>query len=150
MTELLTIPGSWNLDFRHAAGAAASRFLVALRDEQKILGSPCPKCSRVRVPARSYCEDCFVTSEDDWVQVGPSGTVEASTQTCAAFPGYDPPPHTIAYVVLDGADTAMCNYVKLPSGETPNGPLEVGARVNARFASTRNGAITDFWWETTD
>jgi uncharacterized OB-fold protein len=155
-SERILIPGSWRLDFSHAAGRAASRFLVALRDEGTILASPCPRCGRVRVPPRSFCEDCFVRTSDDWVEVGPGGVVEAFTVTRAEFPGYPPPPHALAYVRLDGAGTAMANFVEgldlSQFGDTPGPgpdgpPLAIGDRVRAVFSDDRQARITDFHFE---
>jgi uncharacterized OB-fold protein len=149
-TEQITIPGSWNLAFEHAAGRAASRFLVALRDRQVLLGSPCPSCARVRVPPRSFCEDCFVQTSDEWVEVGPEGAIESFTITYAAFPGYRRPPHAIAYVRPDGASTAIGNYVEgvdLGDPEAAATALAIGTRVRAAFAPAREARITDFHWE---
>lgn len=146
--ERILIPGSWRLDYSHAAGRAASRFLVALRDEGRILASPCPRCGRVRVPPRSFCEDCFVRTSDEWVEVGPGGVVEAFTVTRAEFPGYPPPPHALAYVRLDGAGTAMANFVEgLDLSDADGPPLAIGDRVRAVFAPERQARITDFHFE---
>lgn len=150
--EQITIPGSWHLEFQHAAGRAASRFLVALRERGVLLGSPCPNCERIRVPPRSFCEDCFVRTSDDWVEVGPEGSVESFTITYAAFPGYREPPHAIAYVRPDGASTAIGNYVEgieLADPDAASAALAVGTRMRAVFGSKREGRITDFHWEPT-
>ncbi len=144
----MLIPGSWRLDYSHAAGRAASRFLVALRDEARILASPCPRCARVRVPPRSFCEDCFVRTSDDWVEVGPGGIVEAFTVTHAELPGYPPPPHALAYVRLDGAGTAMAILVEgLDLADADRPPLAIGDRLRAVFSAERQGRITDFHYE---
>lgn len=151
--ERIVIPGAWHLDFSHAAGRAASRFLVELRDQERLLASPCPECGRVRVPPRDHCEDCFVRTDDDWVEVGPEGVIEAFTITYAAFPDYPPPPHAIAYVRPDGADTAICNFVRgvdLEDADSAAASLAIGTRVRARFAQDRQGRITDFHWEPVD
>lgn len=150
--ELITIPGAWNLEFEHSAGVAASRFLVALRDRGVLLGSPCPVCRRVRVPARAFCEDCFVRTSDEWIEVGPRGTVESFTITYSAFPGYREPPHAIAYVRPDGASTAIGNYVEgvdLADADEAARALAVGTVMRAVFSSDRKARITDFHWELT-
>lgn len=151
--ERILIPAAWHLEFEHAAGRAGSRFLTALRDDRVILGSPCPSCGRVRVPPRSFCEVCFVPTSDDWVEVGPEGTIEAHAITYAAFPGYREPPHAIAYVRLDGADTAMCNWVEgvdLADMGHAVSVLEPGTRVRAVFYDDRQARVTDFYWQVID
>lgn len=148
--ERVVIPASWHLDFEHAAGRAASRFLIALRDRQVLLASACPSCERVRIPPRSFCEDCFVPTSDDWVEVGPEGTLESFAITYAAFPGYREPPHAIAYVRPDGADTAICNWVDgvdLSDADAAVAALEPGTRLRAVFADDRTARVTDFHWE---
>ncbi len=149
-TEKITIPASWNLEFEHAAGKAASRFLVALRDQGQLWASPCPNCGKKRVPARSYCEDCFVPTSDDWIKVGPEGTLRTFSITYADFPGYRTPPHVMAYVVPDGADTAIANYVQgidLTDADAAAVQLKPGTRMRAVFEDKREALITDFHWE---
>jgi len=151
--ERITIPASWHLEFEHAAGKAASRFLTGLRDRAQLSASPCPKCRRLRVPPRSFCEVCFVATSDDWVDVGPEGTVQTFSITYAAFPGYPTPPHAIAYVVPDGADTAICNFVRgvdLSDPERAAKVLAPGTRVRAVFEGDRKARVTDFHWELLD
>jgi uncharacterized OB-fold protein len=148
--ERITIPAGWNLRFEHAAGKAASRFLIGLRDQAHLQASPCERCGKVRVPPRSYCEDCFVPTSDDWVTVGPEGVLRTFSITYAEFPGYPQPPHVIAYVVPDGADTAICNFVR---GVDLSDPAEAakrlapGVRMRAVFREEREALVTDFHWE---
>lgn len=49
-------------EYEYTAGVAGEEFLKKL-SEGKILGAKCPKCGKVYVPARLYCEDCFVKTE---------------------------------------------------------------------------------------
>ena len=126
-----------NLTFSYAAGEAASRFLIALRDEKRILGTRCPACRRALVPARSFCPHCFVATAE-WIEVGPAGKV-------SAFAPLPPLPEGVglgvraglALIRLDGADTAFVHFV----GET-DAP-RIGSRVVAVFAETRSGSILD-------
>lgn len=148
--EMVVIPAAWHLEFKHAAGKAASRFLVALRDRQVLLASPCPQCGRVFVPPRSFCEDCFVRTDENWLEVGPEGRTEAFTVTYAAFPGYPAPPYAIAYVRPDGASTAIANFVQgidLSDPQAAATALAIGTRLRAVFRPKREARITDFHWE---
>ena len=153
MTEQVIIPESWHLEFAHSAGRAASRFLVALRDHGVLLASPCGRCSRVLVPPRDFCEDCFVPTDDGaWVEVGPGGVIEASTVTYAAFAGYADPPYAVAYVRPAGATTAIANFVHGVDLSDPRAAaraLAIGTRVRAvyRPGRERRARITDFGWE---
>ncbi len=59
--------------YSYTAGQALSKFLLGLKDG-KILGRKCPKCGRVYVPPRMYCEDCYVPTSE-WVEVKDEGIV---------------------------------------------------------------------------
>ncbi|MBI5529451.1 MAG: hypothetical protein HY897_24255 [Deltaproteobacteria bacterium] len=120
--------GSIHIPFTYAAGRAASRFLVVLRDEGRILGSPCPACRRVLCPARSFCPRCGEETGEP-VVVDPAGTVVSFTETAAGVFGLVRP---------DGADTAMLHRL-LPAGAK----WTIGARVRARLLPERTGSITD-------
>jgi uncharacterized OB-fold protein len=148
-TDLVTIPGKWDFDYNYFAGEAASRFFHALRDEGKIYGTHCPSCDRVLVPARSFCDACYVDT-DEWREVGPGGTLDIFTIVGAKFPGLPDPPFVIGYVTLDGADTALLNYVQgvdIPDIDTAAATLMPRPRVMVRFAKEREGRITDFHFE---
>lgn len=148
--EQVRIPGEWHLKFEHAAGRAASRFLVTLRDTKQLQASPCPQCGKMRVPPRAFCEDCFVPTSDDWLTVGPEGVIETFSITYADFPGYPKAPHAIAYVKPRGADTAMCNFVRgvdLSDPAKAASDLAPGRRVTAVFHRERHARVTDFHWE---
>ncbi len=43
-TEALTLKGQIKIPYTWSVGETGSRFLVALRDEQKILANRCPQC----------------------------------------------------------------------------------------------------------
>lgn len=125
-----------NLQFSYAAGAAASRFLCALRDEQKIFGARCPECRRVLAPARSFCPRCFVET-NEWLEVGPGGTLGAFV--APPFAQLLEPTLTLALIQLDGADTALVHRL----GEFDAPTLRRGLRVVPVFAASRRGHILD-------
>ena len=98
------------------------------------------------MPPRGFCERCFVNS-DEWVEVGLEGTIDAFTITMEKWPGNPDPPFAVAYVRLDGADTAMLNYVKGLDFSDLNATaksLAIGNRVKVVFEEGREGKITDF------
>jgi len=125
--------------FNYSAGPVASRFLIGLRDEKKILGLRCSGCGKVYVPPRGLCPGCF-TAMDDWVEVGPAGVLEnftvvhysESTHPLAA-------PFALGLIRLDGADTCLLHLVLVPD----DGDLAAGTRVGPVFAVERRGHILD-------
>jgi len=135
-----------NLTFNYAAGEAASRFLVALRDENKIYGTRCPSCSRLLVPARSFCPRCFVDTTD-WIEVGPAGTLVAFTLDrslqCHAGAGKEESDpgvrNCLGLIRFDGADTSLVHHI----GEFDVDTLRIGMLVAPVFIKERNGSILD-------
>lgn len=148
MTENITIPGSWNIDYDYSAGETASHFLTTIRDEGKILGKQCPECERVLAPPRAFCERCFVDTED-WVEIGPGGRIESYTVTPHHLGAGPEAPFALAYVQLDGADTAMVNVLEgldLSDPIAAAESLSVGDRVEVEMdpPEEREARITDF------
>ena len=117
----------------YSAGAVGSRFLIELRDNKKIMGTRCPTCNRVYVPARSVCKDCF-GELSEWVEVSQKGTL--LTYTVAYQPNPVQPvevPIVYGIVQLDGADTGFVHML----GEVDPGQLKVGTKVKAVFKSKK-------------
>ena len=113
----------------YSAGAVGSRFLIELRDNKKIMGTRCPTCNLVYVPARSACRDCF-GELSEWVEVSQKGTLLTYTVTYQSNP-IQPVEVPIAYgiVQLDGADTGLVHML----GEVDPAQLKVGMKVKAVF-----------------
>jgi len=148
-SDLITIQGRWGFDYTYFAGEAATRFFRALAEDRRIMGTRCPKCRRLLVPARSFCDACMEATTD-WAPVGPEGTLETFTIITTAFPGLPPPPIVMAYVTLDGADTALINIVRgedLSDIEAAAARLNAQPRVAVKFVDEPKGRITDFWFE---
>jgi uncharacterized OB-fold protein len=124
---------------RYYAGKVGSRFFVALRDEKKILGSRCPKCSVTYYPPRSTCGRCFSQlSESDLREIGLGGTLETFTRI-GYHESIHPQPAPIIYgiIKLDGADTGMAHLI----GEVAFENLKIGMRMLPVFAETREANI---------
>jgi uncharacterized OB-fold protein len=148
-TELITIPGRWDFEYRYFAGATASRFFAEIRDRRRIMGTRCAKSGRVLVPARTF-SDAEYELTTDWVETGPAGVLEVFTIVGTKFPGLPDPPFVLGYVTLDGADTAILNYiagVDLTDLDAAARILMTRPRVTAVFKEKREGRITDFHFE---
>jgi hypothetical protein len=121
------------------AGETASRFLVALRDEQKILGTRCAACNKTYLPPRKNCPLCFSASME-WMEVSNEGTVVTFTvarRQLASLPRKAPV--IFAMIKLDGADTAILHYL---DGVDP-GRVKIGMRVKAKFSKDRGARMQD-------
>jgi uncharacterized OB-fold protein len=121
------------------AGDTASRFFIALRDEQKILGTRCSHCRKTFVPPRKTCPVCF-TPNEDWVEISPQGTLITHTivrRHLASLP--KKPPVMYGLIKLEGADTAFLHILD----EIRPEDVKIGMKVEAKFASERKGTIFD-------
>lgn len=146
--ELLTIPGNWNFDYKYFAGETASRFFAELRDNRRIMGTRSAS-EKVMVPARAFSDADYLPATE-WVETGPGGVLEVFSIVGAKFPGLPDPPFVIGYVTLDGADTAILNFVKgidLSDLDRAAEVLLKKPRVKAVFKEQREGRITDFHFE---
>ena len=139
------IADSITLNYSYALGEVAGRFMAGLK-EGKILATRCSKSGLTYLPPRSYCERSFEKC-DSWVTAGHEGTIEASTIVVRGFEGKRKPPVAIAFVRLDGVDSAIGNYVDgldLSDYDMAMKRLAPGKRVRVEFAAERQGRITDF------
>ena len=134
------VEGKIALPYQYFAGTVGSKFLVALRDEKKILGMKCEKCEKVFIPPRATCERCFSDLTDKWVELADTGVVTGFTVIRYEEP-YQPkkPPYVLAMIKLDGADTPLVHL--LECGDAAN--AEIGMKVQAVFAEKRTGSMLD-------
>ena len=129
----IKVPYAWQ------AGETASRFLLSLKNEKKLVGKKCAKCTKVLVPPRKTCPYCFVET-GEWVDVADEGVVETYT-VVRRDTGIMPvkPPFVYGVIKLDGADTGLVHIV----GEVKPEEVKEGMRVKAVFAEERTGKILD-------
>lgn len=134
----LTLKGQIKVPYTWSVGEVGSRFLVALRDDQKIIGNRCGECKTVFVPPRMNCGKCFKRITD-WVDLSPEGIVEAYTIVRFAYPLQPAePPYAYALIKLDGADVGFLHIIREDLDR-----LKKGGRVKAKFAGKRTGHIKD-------
>ena len=138
--EGLTLKGQIKMPYTWSVGETGSRFLLALRDEQKILANRCPECGVVYVPPRKNCGACFCDiSSENWMGVGPEGTVTTHTIVHLAYPLQPvPPPFAYAVIQLDGANVGFVHIIKAGFEQLKN-----GSRVRAIFREQRSVSILD-------
>lgn len=136
--EPLTLKGQISVPYTWWAGDTASKFFLALKDQQKILGTKCAKCGTVFVPPRKNCGHCFVDI-DEWVEIADEGVIEAYTIVHYAHPVQPvAPPFAYALIKLDGADVGFLHLIKKDLDKIKN-----GRRVKAKFKAQRTADILD-------
>jgi uncharacterized protein len=127
-TENPVFHGRIELPYTLTTGGAAAVFLAELAN-RKIVGSRCPKCEGVFVPAQDFCASCR-TSLEELVEVPASGELTGFTETADGL---------IGLIRLDG--TANDFPHKLLDAELTE--LALGTRVEARWAAEAEGSILD-------
>jgi uncharacterized OB-fold protein len=141
--QLVIESGDAEQPFRYAVGLHGSKFFQELRDHKRIVGIQCPKCTKVYVPPRRVCGECYCEMTE-FVEVGPGG--EIGTFTILRFPFIDPEtgkkkpvPYGYGFIKLDGADTLFQHYIDIDD----ESKVKIGARVEPIFAEQRRGTIKD-------
>ncbi|MGA2517389.1 MAG: Zn-ribbon domain-containing OB-fold protein [Thermodesulfobacteriota bacterium] len=125
--------------YRHYAGPVRSKFLAELRDNKRIMGTKCPVCNRVYLPARPTCFVCFGQLYE-WVEVSNKGTLVTYTVVHQKEPTYPlDTPFVYGIVRLDGADTGLAHIIS----EVDPEHLRIGMRLEAVFKEERQGSILD-------
>ena len=134
------VEGKLALPYQYFAGAVGSKFLVALRDEKKILGQRCPQCNRVSIPPRKHCEKCFADLSESWVELGHTGEITNFTIVNYAEP-YLPvkAPYILALIRLEGSNTPIAHIVQGIATDK----VQIGMKVKAVFAEKRIGSMMD-------
>ena len=135
----LEYPGGYT----RSVGPALSRYFTGLRDGQ-LIGVRL-RDGRVMVPPTEY-DPVTAETVDEYVEVGPLGTVTAWTWVSEPRAGKHHLDHPFAFALVrpDGADTAMVHVVDAGSADK----MEVGMRVAPRWRTERVGFVTDLdAWE---
>jgi len=139
--HVLEFPGGYT----RSVGPVIGRFLSDLRDG-RLVGVR-TRTGKVLFPPAEYDPDTGDSVTDEFVEVGPVGTVESWSWVAEPL-GTHPfdRPFAWALVTPDGADTAILHALDVGEyerGAKPPKRLKVGMRVRARFRADRKGEIGD-------
>ena len=138
MSDKLTATHILEFNYTRTVGPITGRFLTGLRD-RRIEGVR-TAAGKVLVPPMEYDPDTAAAVTDEFVEVGPAGTVR--TWSWVREPRSKQPlthPFAWALIQLDGADTAMLHAVD--AGEPD--AMKTGMRVVPRWRAERIGMVTD-------
>ena len=138
------VDAEWSLTQRYRQDPLQAQFLLGLK-QQRLLGVRDAARGLVMFPPRNSFEESF-SAMTELVPVGPGGVIRTLTRL---VPGGKSPkqPFMVAFVQLDGADSAAAGRLRGP-GSDPADPLSlIGTRCRAVFKPEPEGAFTDFWYE---
>ncbi|MBN2061765.1 MAG: Zn-ribbon domain-containing OB-fold protein [Deltaproteobacteria bacterium] len=147
--ELISVEDKWEIPYSYSAGETVSKFLVELRDNERLMGTKCPKCNQVILPPRSFCATCFISLKDHWVEVEPEGKLVTYSIATEKITGAPEPPYVVAFVTLGESKTVMAQFLEgldLSDLERVKKRLKSGMPVKAVFKdrAERKAHITDF------
>lgn len=136
-------PTAWHGELpitnRYTFGLAGEKFFQAIKERGQFLGTRCPQCQRVYVPATLFCERCF-NELDEWLEIDPVGEVDTYTSLSVDEKGLPlPEPVLIAFIrIKDGGFIHRLAEVSIAE-------IFFGMQVEAVFkpAAERQGSILD-------
>ncbi len=135
------IPDTMHINMRYSYGGQ-SRFFREILENRRILGARCTTCSKVFCPPRTHCPHCYAKTE--WVELNGTGRVLSYTTVYfATSSAIKNVPYIVAYIRLDGADTAILSNVEMKDVRTAH----VGMAVQVKFRKQRDGRITDIYFK---
>ena len=142
--EFISIKAMPSINQRFATGAHMGQWFKGLMNK-KFYAAKCPSCGRIQIPPREVCAECVVRS-DDFVEVGPNGTVANMDIVYYASP--DPltgkvrsTPYVTLYLWMDGTTPGECLSFDLNPKDTNR--IQRGMRVRPVWNEVRNAGIDD-------
>jgi len=122
-----------------STGAVGTKFLSEIRDNKKIFGIKCSRCSKVYVPPRSHCSGCFVKMTE-WVELSGKGNLASYTVVYYKEPYMvKEPPFAYGVIQMDGADTGLVHFL----GHVDLDKIKIGTHLEPVFKDEREGSILD-------
>ncbi len=142
--ELISLKCIPTINQRFATGTHMGKWFAGLK-EKKIIGTRCPVCRRVMVPPTEVCAVCHIRT-DDFVEVGPKGTVCLIDTVYYASP--DPltgqvrsTPYAGAYMVLDGGSPMESFAMEINPKDMDR--IKPGMKIRPVWNTERSGTFTD-------
>jgi uncharacterized OB-fold protein len=132
------VRGQIRIPYRWSYGRYLTRFFEESRDRRRLMGTKCPRCAAVIVPAARLCTRCYAEATE-WVEVSDHGVLATFTTVHLPFPGQPTePPYTYGLILLDGASTYYSHLINEPAES-----LVCGMRVQAVWSENRKGDLFD-------
>ena len=140
--DIRYVYGAIPVNFAYSLGVAGERFFREIMENGRFMGTRCQQCEYTYLPPRLYCERCFAGLDDQWVEVGSRGTVEAFTVAHVDLEGQRlAEPQLLALIRLEGADGLLVHRL----GDIAAEDVDIGLLVAAVFRPRRQrkGSLQD-------
>lgn len=139
------LPYQLDLDYQHSYGLYYGRMFDELATQRRIVGTRCPSCHNVLIPARGNCDVCFVPTAQV-VDVSDTGTLLGFSVIHMEFVGQArKPPYVYAEISLDGSSTRLIHNVGGFDIDKAEEVLSIGMKVRAvwKEGTAARGALGD-------
>jgi len=133
-------PGDMEADYNYTAGIAGDEFYQKLREEGKLLASPCATCGVAWLPPKIYCEKCL-SHLTEFREIANEGTVSAFTVINVDIHEKKlSPPDVRALITFEGTRGGILHYLNVPPDA-----VKIGMKVKAvlKPKEQRTGTILD-------
>ncbi|MBI1885991.1 MAG: Zn-ribbon domain-containing OB-fold protein [Chloroflexi bacterium] len=139
-TDLRSWPGEMPVSHLYTLGLAGERFFRELMESGRLLATRCERCRYTYMPPRVFCERCFA-SLDEWVEVGPEGTLRAASAAYVRLEGERlDEPEVYGLIQMDGADGLLLHRLR---GVDPQAAEGLRVKPVLRPKQERQGSILD-------
>ncbi len=136
----LEIPDTMRVTMRYSYGGQ-SRFFREILENKRIMGTRCSNCNKVFCPPRTHCPECYEQTE--WIELKGTGKILSYTTVYfATSSSIKQVPYIVAYIKLDGTDTAILSNIEMKDVKK----AKVGMEVRVMFRKQRDGRITDIYF----
>jgi uncharacterized protein len=126
---------------RYTLGGAGERFFKAMRDQQQILVSPCPKCHSRLLPPKMYCQSCFEETSDNWEPLAGPGFIRSFTIVRRSLEEeLLETPEIVVLVSWEGVRGGLIHRLREIE---PAGRVTIGMAVEPVWAAERAGGMSD-------
>lgn len=139
------LPYQLDLDYQHSYGLYYGRMFDELATQRRIVGTKCPSCQSVLIPARGNCDVCFVPTAQV-VDVADTGTLLGFSVINMEFVGQKrKPPYIYAEINLDGSATRLIHNVGGFDIDRTEELLSIGMKVRAvwKEGTSARGTLAD-------
>lgn len=124
-SEIKEVQGEIPLNYLYTVGIAGEKFFNGLLNK-KLIASKCPKCKKTYLPAKIYCEDCFVEL-NDFVEIKNEGEIYSFTIVNFGKDGEKlKKSETIAFVKFKGVEGGLIQRIKKEN-------VKIGMKVKVNF-----------------
>jgi uncharacterized OB-fold protein len=135
--KMRQVKGTIPIHHRYTVGVAGEQFL---RDEQHLLASPCTCCNVALLPPKMHCEQRFLETGENWMEVSGQGRVRSLTVMHKDLDEQFPEkPRMVAVIEWPGIRGGIIHKL----GGLSHGDICTGMAVKPVWTEQRTGSPAD-------